>query len=136
VAGLDDSSEAVQRVALAAVGLPRADGTRPPASARAVAAVGRVLEAHESWALRVLAALAMGRLGAAGAGADANRRLTEAATHDTYALVRQAALEALASFDRAAGAALGARMAETDPEPRVREVARRAHTRANLLNGE
>jgi hypothetical protein len=124
VAGLDDSNEAVQRVALAAVALPRTDGARPPASARAVAAVGRALDGHESWAIRVLAAQAMGRLGAAGAGPDASRRLTEAATRDAYALVRQAALEALASFDTPAARTLGTRMAAADPEPRVREAAR------------
>jgi len=124
VAGLDDSSEAVQRVALAAVALPSADGTRAPASARAVAAVGRALEGHESWAIRVLAAGAMGRLGAAGAGSEATRRLTSAATADSYALVRQAALEALAQYDGPAARAVGARMASADAEPRVREVAR------------
>jgi hypothetical protein len=66
----------------------------------------------------------MGRLGAAGAGPDAGRRLSEAATRDAYALVRQAALEALASFDASAARALGTRMAASDPEPRVREAAR------------
>jgi HEAT repeat protein len=98
--------------------------------------VGRALEAHESWALRVLAAQAMGRLGAAGAGPDASRRLTEAATRDAYALVRQAALEALAGFDSAAAQALAKRMAASDPEPRVREVAQRTIARGGLLRGE
>jgi tetratricopeptide (TPR) repeat protein len=136
VAGLDDPSEAVQRVALAAVAMPRSDGARPPASARAVAAVGRALEAHESWALRVLAAQAMGRLGAAGAGPEASRRLAEAATRDAYALVRQAALESLAFFDAAAARTLATRMVTSDPEPLVREVARRTITRSNLLRGD
>jgi hypothetical protein len=89
-----------------------------------VVAVGRVLEANESWALRVLAAQALGRLGSAGAGAEASRRLVAAATRDTYALVRQAALEALAAFDVPAARALGATMATSDAEPRVREAAR------------
>jgi tetratricopeptide (TPR) repeat protein/HEAT repeat protein len=131
VAGLDDASEAVQRVALAAVAQPTGDGARPPASARAVAAVGRVLEGHESWALRVLGARAMGRLGAAGAGPEAGRRLTVAATQDAYALVRQAALEALTEFDAAGARALAARMATGDAEPRVREVARAIATGGN-----
>ena len=114
----------MQRVALAAVGSPRADGARAPASARSVAAVGKILSAHESWAMRVLAARAMGRLGAAGAGAGRGAGSSaEAATKDSYALVRQAALEALASFDAAAGRTLAARMATTDPEPRVRDAA-------------
>jgi HEAT repeat protein len=124
LAALEDSSEAVQRVALAAIAMPDGNGHQPPASSRAVVAVGRVLEANESWALRVLAAQALGRLGAAGAGAEASRRLVAAATRDAYALVRQAALEALAAFDVPAARALGATMATSDAEPRVREAAR------------
>jgi tetratricopeptide (TPR) repeat protein len=123
VAGLEDPNEAVQRVALAAVGAPRADGAHTPASARSATAVGKILSTHESWAMRVLAARALGRLGAAGAGPEATRFLTEAATKDAYALVRQAALEALAGFDAASARTLGARMAASDPEPRVREAA-------------
>jgi tetratricopeptide (TPR) repeat protein len=123
VAGLEDPNEAVQRVALAAVGAPRADGGRAPASARSATAVGKILTTHESWAMRVLAARALGRLGAAGAGPEASRLLGEAATKDAYALVRQAALEALASFDAASARTLGATMARTDPEPRVRDAA-------------
>ncbi len=124
VAGLEDGSEAVQRVALAAVATPRADGGTVPASPRAVAAVGKILETNEAWALRVQAAQAMGRLGRAGARADAAAKLATAATADAYALVRQAALEALATFDAAQARTLGTRMASTDPEPRVREAAR------------
>jgi hypothetical protein len=83
-----------------------------------------ILATHESWAMRVLAARAMGRLGAAGAGAEASRKLAEAATKDAYALVRQAALEATASFDAAGARALAARMTASDAEPRVRDAAR------------
>jgi HEAT repeat protein len=127
VAALEDSNESVQRVALAAVAAPRdgrnqGDGGRVPATGRAAAAVGKVLANHESWAMRVLAAQALGRLGAAGA-ADASARLAEAALHDTYALVREAALEALASFDPSARST-AQRMVASDPEPRVREAAR------------
>jgi tetratricopeptide (TPR) repeat protein/HEAT repeat protein len=126
---LEDSSESVQRVALAAIALPiDGNGRRPSASNRAVAAVGRVLETNESWALRVLAAQALGRLGTAGAGAETSRRLVAAATRDGYALVRQAALEALAQFDTPAARALGATMATSDPEPRVRDAARAIST--------
>ncbi len=57
-------------------------------------------------------------------GPDAGRQLAEAATKDSYALVRQAALEALASFDAAAARALAGRMASDDAEPRVREAAK------------
>jgi HEAT repeat protein len=124
IGALEDPNEEVQRVALAAVAAARSDGGRVAASSRAAAAVGKVLAMHRSWALRVLAAMAMGRLGSAGNEAEATRTLTDAATRDAYALVRQSALEALVSFDAAAGRTLAARMAASDPEPRVREAAR------------
>jgi cellulose synthase operon protein C len=123
VAGLEDPDEAVQRVALAAVAAPRADGGRAQASARSVTAVGKILATDETWAMRVLAARALGRLGAAGAAPDAGRFLAEAAVKDPYALVRQAALEAFATFDAADARPLASRMATGDPEPRVREGA-------------
>jgi hypothetical protein len=72
----------------------------------------------------VLAARALGRLGGAGASSDASQSLREAAQHDTYALVRQAALESLASFDEAGARDLAVRIAANDPEPRVQELAR------------
>ncbi len=115
VLGVDDASESVQRVALAAIGKQ----TDP----KAIAAVGRLLASHENWAMRVLAAQAMGRLGAAGAPADASRALQVAATKDKYALVREAALEAIATYDVAAAKQLATQMAANDPEPRVREAA-------------
>jgi hypothetical protein len=121
---LEDPNEAVQRVALAAVAAPRTDGARVQASLRAANAVGKLLALHDSWPIRVLAARAMGRLGEAGAGPETSRRLTEAATGDTYALVRQAALESLASFDSTGARTLAARVAASDPEPRLRDAAR------------
>ena len=110
-----DPNETVQRVALASIG--------KHADARSVAAVAKVMRAHESWAIRVLAAQALGRLGAAGAGAEATKQLREAATKESYALVREAALLALASYDKTAAAELAAQMTASDPEPRVRETA-------------
>ncbi len=125
VAALQDSSEAVQRVALSAVGSPRLGGQVAPGDERAVAAVAGILATHESWAMRILAAQALGRLGHMGStgAAGAAPRLAEAATKDTYALVRQAALEALASFDAAGAKTVAARVAASDPEPRVRDAA-------------
>ncbi len=125
VAALEDPNEAVQRVAIAAVGAPRAGGRVAPGDERAVAALGKILAAHESWAMRILAARALGRLGAAGAAnaGGAAPRLADAASKDAYALGRQAALEALASFDAAGARALAQRVAATDPEPRVRDAA-------------
>jgi HEAT repeat protein len=116
VQAVSDPSEAVQRVALAAIGAH--------ADARAAAAVTKLLGTHENWAMRVLAAQALGRLGAAGNQAEAGRALTAAATKDGYALVREAALVALASFDPSAARTLGAQMGQRDAEPRVRETAR------------
>ena len=116
VQAVSDPNEAVQRVALAAIGTQ--------SNARAVAAVGKVMSAHENWAMRVLAVQAMGRLGVAGSAADATTRLRESASHDPYALVREAALVAVSSYDTASAQALAAAMATADPEPRVRDTAR------------
>ena len=112
-----DSNETVQRVALASAG--------GHADAKSVAAVGKVLRGNESWAMRVLAAQALGRLGAAGAGGTATKELESATNPATekYALVREAALVALASYDKATAARLAGTMATADPEPRVRETA-------------
>jgi HEAT repeat protein len=127
-AALEDSSEAVQRVALAAVGSPAGGGhaaVDERGLANSVAAVSSILAKHESWAMRILAAQALGRLGRlspAGASS-AEPRLAEAATSDGYALVRQAALEALASFDPASAKTVALRLASSDPEPRVRDAA-------------
>jgi tetratricopeptide (TPR) repeat protein len=123
-AGLEDPSEPVQRVALAVVAASRIDGAPVHAGGRAVTAVARILGAHQSWAMRVLAASALGRLGLAGAGSQARGALIEAADKDPYALVRQAALEALATFDSTTARGLGTRMAASDPEPRVRDAAK------------
>jgi tetratricopeptide (TPR) repeat protein/HEAT repeat protein len=122
-AALDDGDESVERVALAAVGSQGRDGTRAPPTARVSALVSKILTASPSWPMRVLAAGALGRLGALGAGAEATRQLSDAATTDAYAFVRQAALDALASYDRGAAQALARRMAASDPELRVREAA-------------
>ncbi len=115
-----DPSEAVQRVALAAIG---AQG-----GARAMTAVTKLLASHENWAMRVLAAQAVGRLGAAGSHDAATTALREAATKDPYALVREAALVAVATYDAKAARDLAAEMEKKDAEPRVRETARQIET--------
>lgn len=117
VGAVDDADESVQRVALSAIGV-RAD-------AAAVTAVSKLLRTHENWAMRVLGAQALGRLGAAGSGPDATKALRDAALTDPYALVREAALLALASYDKAAANQLAAQVAAKDVEPRVRETAKR-----------
>jgi tetratricopeptide (TPR) repeat protein len=115
VRAVNDSSEAVQRVALSSLGSESNPG--------AVVAVGKLLGAQESWAMRVLAVEALGRLGAAGNSGDAAELLKNAALHDAYALVREGAVKALASFDAARAKLLAAQMSAQDPEPRVRETA-------------
>jgi HEAT repeat protein len=110
-----DSSESVQRVALASIG--------QHADTKSVTAAAKIMRGHESWAMRVLAAQALGRLGLAGASAEATRHLKEAATKEAYALVREAALVALATYDKNEASQLASTMAQSDPEPRVRETA-------------
>jgi cellulose synthase operon protein C len=139
VGGLEDPTDEVRRVALASIGSQALDGVGAPAIERAVQALGKILEAHHSdgdqaghpddaghaernWSMRVLAAQALGRLGRSDrAGAVAH--LTSAITGDPYALVREASLEALASFDVPDALPLARSVAASDPEPRVREAA-------------
>ena len=117
-----DANDAVERVALAAL------GTHPSHRVpRAFEAVARILAHDESWALRVLAAEALGRLGSAasgGASAAVVGDLERAATADPYAMVREASLRALASVDPTGAAAVARHALEKDEEPRVRDAAR------------
>ena len=106
----------MQRVALASIG--------QHADAKSVAAVG---EGHAR-------ARELGDARARGAGARSprasrapapkrRRHLKEAATKESYALVREAALVALATYDKNEASQLALTMAQSDPEPRVRETA-------------
>jgi tetratricopeptide (TPR) repeat protein len=119
VSATRDTNEAVARTALSAIGK-----RFWPA---AVEAVANVVAHHEHFPMRVLAAEALGRLGKAGAGAGAGeqaaRALSLAATHDDFAIVREAALTALATFDPAGAQKLASEIVVTDPEPRMRESA-------------
>lgn len=122
VGGLEDPVEEVRRVALASLGTTSSGGVVAPSTSRAVQALGGILQRDDNWAMRVLAAQALGRLGQTDrAGAAA--QLTGAITHDAYALVREASLEALASFDPNGARPMARTVAATDPEPRVREAA-------------
>ncbi len=116
MSALDDTNETVQRVALAAIG--------SQGDPRAVTAVSRLVHTHPNWAMRVLAVEALGRMGSAGNGVEAGKQLRAAAVNDTYALVREAALKSLSSFDVRGAQQLGLQMSKSDPEPRVRETAR------------
>jgi HEAT repeat protein/tetratricopeptide (TPR) repeat protein len=122
VQALGDPVPDVQRAALAAIG-SRPDPGAVAAVRRALLARDGLTAGEEPWAMRVLAAQAMGRLGAAGAHAEAEASLRTAATSDAYALVREASLRALESFDPTAARAV-ARSLASDPEPRVRDAAK------------
>jgi HEAT repeat protein len=115
-----DPNENVQRVAL--VSVDHHGGTR------AVLAASKVLATHPAWAIRMLAAQALGRLGAAGAADHATPALREATLKEPYALVREAALVSLASYDKTSAAQLAHVMSERDPEPRVRKTAQKILT--------
>jgi tetratricopeptide (TPR) repeat protein/HEAT repeat protein len=121
---VSDANESVVRVALAALGSHPSQG-----SPRAIEAAARVLARQSDWSLRVLAAEALGRLGHVGqlgehSSATAARSLADSAEHDTFALVREASLRALAQFDPDTAATIARALEANDPEPRVRDVAR------------
>ncbi len=116
---LSDPSEQVRRIALSTSST--GGSAHAAASATAVSAVGHVLERDDNWSMRVLAAEALGRMGAGNPNASA--MLAHAAQNDSFALVREAALLALAKVDDAAGKRIAAERATHDAEPRVRETA-------------
>jgi HEAT repeat protein len=108
---LDDREALVRRSALAAVSKGNAAGA---------SAAARLLASEEDWALRVLAAEALGR---AGAVDEAVVALTRAVRSDGYALVREAAARALHAVSPARARPVLEALAKTDAERRVREVA-------------
>jgi tetratricopeptide (TPR) repeat protein len=110
-----DPNENVARVALASIG--------DHASVRTLSAASKILATHPTWAIRMAAAHALGRLGARGASEGATKALREATTKEPYALVREAALVAMASYDKVAARQMASVMAARDPEPRVRQTA-------------
>lgn len=122
VDALADPDDEVRRAALAAIGA---------VPSRTVArAVSLLLTQSSSWALRVRAAEALGRLGRArGVDSDLTAELatalTAAARADSYALVREAAFTALAIVDEARARPVLAEVAARDPEPLLRSAARK-----------
>ena len=125
VAALGDRDENVQRVALIALG--------KQAHPETIAAVLEKLDSDESWPMRVAAARTLAayrpRTPQAVAPLPAYRtaveHLARVAQQDDYALVRQAALEALAQLSAADARPVLQRLASSDEEPRVREAAQR-----------
>jgi len=92
----------------------------PGARSRIVA-----LLAHGTdWSLRVRAAEALGRLAGASSDSEAIGALAGAAENDEFALVREAAIRALARVGPRAATPVLRRAVSRDPEPRVRQTAR------------
>jgi tetratricopeptide (TPR) repeat protein len=112
---LDDRSEVVQRAALRVIGTE--------ADAKGAAGAARVLAQDPRWEKRVLAAVALGRFGVSGNADAARAALLLAVSNDSFALVRQAALVALSSFDARTATQKASELRTKDPEARVRETA-------------
>ncbi len=117
LAALSDSTPTVQRAALAAASV------RPDAAS--VAAVAALLAAPGEWPPRVWAADALAAIGPAARSAAVRAALERAAREDATALVREAAIRALARVEGDAARPALRRAAEQDPEPRVRAAAAR-----------
>jgi len=111
---LKDDLAAVRRAALA---------TLDSADPRAEAAVISLLEVEPDWALRALAATTLGRVAAGKPSAPVVSALSQRASKDPFALVREAALQALVSVDPVAAKRVLEVSHDSDPEPRVKAKA-------------
>jgi len=111
---LKDELGSVRRAALAAL-----DASNP----KAEAAVISLLEVEPDWALRALAATTLGRVAAGKPSAAAVAALSQRASKDPFALVREAALEALVSVDPTSAKRVLEVSHDSDPEPRVKAKA-------------
>src|SRR5262249_27013639 len=118
---ISDKDEAVQRAALAAV-----EKTRPT---NAVVSVTQLLSSSKEWPARVRAAEALGVIAAGSRDKKAADALAKAAEKDDTALVREAAVVALAKVDPETGKSVAARVATKDAEPRVRAAAKATEKR-------
>jgi tetratricopeptide (TPR) repeat protein len=116
---LDDSDPSVQQTALSSLEPVH----REASQARVIELVGTSAD----WALRARAVAALGSIAAETADRQALDALTRAAESDAVALVREEAARALLKVDRTSAEPVLRRLAQTDPEPRVR------HTVAALL---
>jgi HEAT repeat protein len=114
VDALADPDEAVQRFAIGAVG---AKANQP-----VVKQVVSLLQHGGSWSLRVRAAEALGRVGPS-AKAGAFAQLADVARTDIYALVREAAMRALAQIDPTAARPTLREITTRDAETRLRALA-------------
>jgi HEAT repeat protein len=111
---LDDSDPSVQQTALSSL--------EPAHREASLARVIELLGKSADWALRARAADALGCIAVDTADRQALGALTRAAESDAVALVREAAARALLKVDRASAEPVLRRLAQTDPEPRVRHA--------------
>jgi HEAT repeat protein len=118
LASLDDPAEGVQHAALAALGRRR--------DAAALDTVVRLLGSNPLWPVRVAAAEALAGFEGGTRSGRALAALTRAALADDYALVREAAVRALARSPEPKARGVLERVAKADPEPRVRQAAHSA----------
>lgn len=117
VEALADHDEAVQRATLAVLSEVRSEA--------AVRAVTRILDSDANWALRVRAARALGSFQPGIGQSAAVAALSRAGRDDKFALVRQASLESLARLSPSEARSALEAAAKSDPEPGVREAARK-----------
>jgi hypothetical protein len=91
--------------------------------------VTHLLSSAKEWPARVRAAEALGVIAAGSRDKRAADALAKAAEKDDTALVREAAVLALAKVDPETGRSVAARVAAKDAEPRVRAAAKGAEKR-------
>lgn len=118
---LQDEDEGVQRAALAVLG--------ERGSMEGVDALSKTLADSPTWSLRLRAARALGQLESGKAPSSAVQALAKAARQDPYALVREAAITAIARVAASEARPVLVEAAAKDEEPAVRDLA------AKLLKG-
>jgi HEAT repeat protein len=118
---LQDEDEGVQRAALAVLG--------ERGSSEGVDALSKTLADSPTWSLRLRAARALGQLEPGQASTGAVQALSRAARQDPYALVREAAITAIARVASSQARPVLVEAAAKDEEPAVRDLA------ARLLQG-
>ena len=115
---LKDDLASVRRAALAAL-----DSTALESKGAVIA----LLANEPDWALRALAVSTLGRVGAGSRDPQVVAALSQSATQDGFAMVREAALQALVAVDPSSARRVLEASHDSDPEPRVK-----AHAQALL----
>jgi HEAT repeat protein len=111
-----DPEPAVRRAALAAFG---------PEQKALAGSVAERLNAEAEWPLRATQAEALGRMAKGSSDPQVTAALSRAALSDAYALVREAAAQALVAVAGSAAQPALQKLKERDPEPRLRALAER-----------